>query len=320
MIEFEVPNRGSIANVADLATLIDSDVFARFRETSGPVSYNEPFGIWFRGEGVHCKPLTPSVFRTVRNEPSLTYHFMLRAAASAHHCTNTFDWLCLMRHYELPTRLLDWTESVIVGLYFAVTSPRDSGSLFVLNAHRLNQLTMRWPTLQRGIAIPWSLETALRAEFSRARSQRDYIDQISSLGREHIEDGLTREFLMTQIRSQPSTILPVLSSPVAVFPNRFNTRMIMQQSTFTLHGGVADGAGRLYESVTVGSEPLPPARGLCEMSQGLEPDVDFLLRAKVTNASGIRKQLAYMGVHEGSLFPELDKQARYVEKTWEPRL
>ena len=50
-----------------------------------------------------------------------------------------WDWLTIMQHHGVPTRLLDWTESALVGLHFAVSShPDTDGALWVLSPCGLN--------------------------------------------------------------------------------------------------------------------------------------------------------------------------------------
>lgn len=47
-------------------------------------------------------------------------------------------WLAVMQHYSCPTRLLDWSDSPFVGLYFAVEDNfDDDGSLYLLNSFEL---------------------------------------------------------------------------------------------------------------------------------------------------------------------------------------
>ena len=105
---------------------------------------------WFRGEpdGVPL-PLHPKLYRpssdgSQYNENLIIQDFRRMAPAVGQGQTparsETDQWLFLMQHTGAPTRLLDWSEGALIGLYFALQF--EDPVVWMLNPVGLNRLTV----------------------------------------------------------------------------------------------------------------------------------------------------------------------------------
>lgn len=116
----------------------DIDNIGRLRE--------EYQGFFFRGQANSSWTLKPKIVRLLDGVPldkALGYEFdTVRYFQERAHLfvpslipdKNDFpEWLCLMQHFSAPTRLLDWTTSFIIALYFAVSEEplAESGAVWL---------------------------------------------------------------------------------------------------------------------------------------------------------------------------------------------
>ena len=105
--------------------------------------------VWFRGHANKDWQLVPSLARNpvhLEKETELIKRFKQLAVP---HLTegvpkDEWEWMFLMQHHRVPTRLLDWTESPLVALWFAVASSsaeeRDrDGAFWCLDPLALNK-------------------------------------------------------------------------------------------------------------------------------------------------------------------------------------
>jgi FRG domain len=131
-------------------------------------------------------------------ETSVFFEFQARASELRQRGLTEWELLFFGRHYGVPTRVLDWTDTFGVALYFALEErPNDARAkyepaIWVVNPYALNKKTWGNPD----IALP---------------------ENLGSFG----------ELLTTASWRK---------GPIAVFPIQINDRVSAQRGWFTVHG------------------------------------------------------------------------------------
>jgi FRG domain len=121
--------RGTISNIGELVSVLSQDL------PPGKTA-------WYRGHGIRDWQLRPSIFREGSHSTEMRRMKEFQQNATLLLDTRPqadYEWLFIMRHYMVSTRLLDWTESPLVGAYFtARRHPESDGALWVLLPFGLN--------------------------------------------------------------------------------------------------------------------------------------------------------------------------------------
>lgn len=223
-----------------------------------------------------------------------------------------------MQHYDLPTRLLDWTENLLAAIYFAAldyeTAPgieKQNGKVYILAPRILNRTSMpEGNHAERGVYVPRSFHVGARATLAFCARDAQWANELrvlehlrSSTDAERVDEFTGREEHFKAKRVEHFT------RPIAVFPNRLNRRLIAQAGAFTIHGGK-------YSRLESFPEPL----SLEALSSEAAEDQKFLWSFEIdkNKKHKIVRELMMLGIHQGTLFPELDKQAEHLKRVWDP--
>lgn len=133
--------------------------------------------LWFRGQGCESRGLVPSLWRRLESisgsgmvqaqqvlemETRLLTRFRQRSLPywPAGYPQTDWEHLFAMQHYGIPTRLLDWTTNLLMGVFFALDhdpTKCECGSgacrptIWILDPVKLNQTNPRLDGLPVGI-------------------------------------------------------------------------------------------------------------------------------------------------------------------------
>ena len=180
-----------------------SDFVKSLRETT------EDCLVWFRGQRNHNWKLLPNIARAtdefpegaMDQEEAAIKRFKQNAGAFLTRTPeDTWHWIFLMQHHRGLTRLLDWSESPLVGLYFALEEGDEDKD-----------------------AVVWCLDPmALNVHAGhRQRHPRDVL----GFG----DDSALDNYLPDKLKSGGGVLYPV-----AGIGPRNSARMVAQSGTFTI--------------------------------------------------------------------------------------
>ena len=163
---------------------------------------------WFRGHADISWKLQPSIWRdySKAQEAYMSQEFLFKARTRVVNYPSDKDksgWISLMQHHELPTRLLDWSKSPLIALYFAAND---------YHRHSINE--------KNNDACIWAI---CPGEMNKFFNHEELIYPLNSK--------TVRKLINQAYYTDRDENLGVIAaSAIETHP-----RMIMQQSAFTVH-------------------------------------------------------------------------------------
>jgi len=241
--------------------------------------------IWFRGDGASY-PLLPGLYREhIRKlnylEESLQERFKTSGAphVDKERAGDDWDWYFRAQHYGIPTRLLDWSEGLLVAIYFALAGHIDFRDRKEFD--RIRTSRRRLPRYDSKSPVIWVMDAGTLTRFS----QGEEFDCVFTVGGKRVAE-YTADSIEARKHEENR-------HPLSILPHKSNPRIVAQQGVFTLHG-----------------------HGEKSIDELAAPADSCIRLARITlDRANLFKHwhdLERFGVYRTSIFPDLESVARVI--------
>ena len=297
--------------------------------------------VWFRGQPTFDCKLTPSIFRQGKSfgyqfdESKMYEEFNRRYAEQSGSHKDVYEWLTLMQHYGIPTRLLDWTTNLLVALYFSCNrDTEEDGALFVFDPAILLRDFQFNPLMEIQVTSTCISDFYSKLIFKMGDILDDEAmindfriadikqDQLTQLKFTHITKAKETHFGSVKIKVElPNTVdmngnkLPFIYQGITrAFSNiipykcpHLNPRIRQQHGCFTFHGGKYFEGKEFVKFIGMEEHPY------------LEDNI-VKLRIKSPDKNQLIHELKLSGIREATLFPEMDYQAKDIREKYTTKM
>jgi len=215
--EMPIKSLGPVRNVSAFLSVINK-LRSDWPQDNDVKSRGDERALWFRGQQDASWGLSPKLHRPEyrkADENEIRHEFQSRGLQliQGRMPTTQYEWYFLMQHYEVPTRLLDWTDNPLIALFFSIYE--------------------RKPTESRSDAVVWVVDpwwlNAINRELKKKEIEGPLLSDWEEAG-SYLPD-LERAFAGKRTR---------MKFPAAIDPPHVDRRLSVQGSHFMIFGTKRD--------------------------------------------------------------------------------